>query len=140
MIGSGYWSIGITVAWTYAGGGDYGWRASLSFLDDGFCSDDADQGVVSTEGKLQTRYAVREGDTADALTVVIDTLIADAQRLGILLAQPGGGTAALYYEGDGENDEFPPPDGWRELLGQHADRLGWRRLYGSASPQSVPTR
>ena len=134
MIGSGYWSVGIEVVWRYAGGGDWGWAAKADFLDGGFCNDSADDGAVSTEGTIRTRYAVREGSTADALTVVIDVLKADAERLGITWNDG----ATVYYASDGEDEEYPPPDDWRELLGQQADRLGWKRLYGASPSALVP--
>ena len=128
MIGNGYWSTGITVTWQYSGSGDYGWAASLEYLDDGFCNDDADVGRVSTEGTLHTRYAVRQGETADALTVVIDTIKADAERLGIRWGAVTPG-ATVYYKGDGEDEDFPPPDGWREMVNAQAERLGWQSGY-----------
>ena len=46
MIGSSYWSTGISVAWQHAGDGDYGWAANLEFLDAGFCNDATDTGQV----------------------------------------------------------------------------------------------
>ena len=124
MIGSEWWSTGITVAWAYSGMGQYGWTARAGYYDAGFCSDDADAGQVSTEGRLATRYAVRNGKTADTLTVVLDVMIADAARLGIVWRDPH-----LYYEGDGEDEEYPPPEGWRETLREQARRLGWQ-TYG----------
>lgn len=135
MIGDGYWSTGITVVWRYAGGGDYGWAASADYYDDGFCDDSADERRVSTEGTLRTRYAVREGKTQDALTVVIDTMLADAKRLGIRWRDPlagEDGTASLYYHGDGEDPEDAPPDGWKQILAAQAERIGWRSYESAA--------
>jgi hypothetical protein len=126
VIGTGWWSTGITVAWQYSGMGRQGWAATLDYYDDGFCNDNPDKGEVSTEGTLRTRYAVRPGDTSDALTVVIDVLKADAERLGIRWTAGGDGVPSLYYKTDGEDPECPPPLGWRELLRAHAIRLGWR--------------
>ena len=125
MIGNGYWATGITVLWQYSGSGDYGWSARVEYLDGGFCNDDADKGQVSTEGILHTRYAVRDGKTADALTVVIDTIKADAERLGVRWPAPGQSKPHVYYKGDGEDEDYPPPDGWRELVDAQAARLGW---------------
>lgn len=126
MIGNGYWSTGITVNYNYSGQGAYGWGAEVKYLDAGFCSDDADAGIVSTEGELRTRYYVRQGSEADALTVVIDVIKADAERLGITWQD----TACVYYKGDGEDGDNPAPDGWRELVDAQSRRLGWHTIYG----------
>jgi len=127
MIGKDYWSAGITVRYAYAGGGRMGWCAELSYLDGGFCDDSPERGIVSTEGVLRTRYVIPASEAADVLTVAIDALKADAERLGITWRDP-----SVYYKYDGEDEDGPPPDGWRELLGSQADRLGWRRLYAAA--------
>lgn len=143
MIGTRYWSTGITVRYAYAGTSnrdghcvaEYGWMASLNFLDDGFNSDDRDNGQISTEGTLRTRYFVRAHDEhappnvvseghRKALQVAIDVLRADAERLGVRFSSAASGPW-LYYQGDGESDEWPPPDGWRLLLAEQATRLGW---------------
>jgi len=126
MIGSSYGSTGITVVHTYAGGGEDGWAATLDYLDGGFCNDEPGKGIVSTEGTLRTRYCVRDGSCADPLGTAIDVLRADAERMGILWREP-----CLYYRGDGESPDWPPPDGWRDMLAAQAERIGWR-TYASA--------
>ncbi|HEY9412389.1 MAG TPA: hypothetical protein VIP77_22615 [Jiangellaceae bacterium] len=123
MIGNGYWSNGITVRYS-----DGRWSASVAYYDDGFVNDTADDGTVSTEGTLHTRYFLRDGKTADALTVAIDTVKADAERLGISWNTPGIGPF-VYMDGDGENGGRDVPDNWRELVDEQARRLGWERLY-----------
>lgn len=125
MIGNGYWAVGITVVHAYAGGGDSGWGATVEYLDDGFCDDDADMGRVSTQGVLSTRYRLREGREADALTTVIDVIKADAERLGIAWRE----NSCVFYRGDGEDSEYPPPEGWREAIDAQSARLGWRQIY-----------
>lgn len=116
-----YWSTGITVAQTNSR-----WTASLEYCDDGFGDDDPDAGLVSTEGKLHTRYGVRDGDTRSGLTAAVDALVADAKRLGIdFIATSGTDAPFLYYKGDGEYEDFPPPDGWRETLAAEAQRIGF---------------
>jgi hypothetical protein len=120
-----YWSVGITVQWRERSGSNNGqphggWGASLEFLDDGFCNDDADTGRVSTQGTLNTRYFVADGERASGLSAAVDALIADAQRLGIEFTN-----RSLYYKGDGEDPEFPPPDGWEAQLVAEAARIGW---------------
>jgi hypothetical protein len=141
MIGNGYWSTGISVWYAYSGQGRHGWAAKVEYYDDGFCSDDADTGQVSTEGTLRTegelgtRYAVQQGEAADALTVVIDVIKADAERLGIRWGVDRAVPPSLYYRGDGEDENYPPPDGWRETLAAQSERIGWRPLYVELAPE-----
>lgn len=127
--GDGYWATGITVRWRdYTGTRNDvrhgGWDAWLDFYDDGFNDDDPDAGSIATEGTLRTRYGVRNGEQVTGLRAAIDALIADAQRLGVRLRAATTGPT-LYYHRDGEDQNFPPPDGWRELLAAEATRLGW---------------
>ena len=127
MIGDGYWATGIVV--TYSGGGQHGWAAEVGYYDAGFCNDDPDTGQISTEGTLHTRYHVRRHGpgTADPLKAVIDVIKADAERLGIRFNDD----ACVFYKGDGEAKDYPPPEGWRELVDAQAVRLGWRGIYGT---------
>ncbi|WBB94146.1 hypothetical protein [Verrucosispora sp. WMMC514] len=132
---SGYWSTGIVIRWYAAlGSGSRrgpAWAGRVDFYDDGWAGDDdADAGKVSTEGRLNTRYYVRDGDTTTGLRAVIAALIADAGRLGITFGGPSV-KPHLYYEGDGGSTEFPPPDGWRDLLASEAQRIGWEFPYAS---------
>jgi hypothetical protein len=131
MIGNGWWATGITVRYGYSGMDLYGWAAEVGFYDDGFCSDDTDTGTISTEGTLRTRYFVREGSgpDADALTAAVDVVKADAGRLGIIFRQDGPMTPHVYYKGDGEDKDCPPPPGWEELIDAQSARLGWEGLY-----------
>lgn len=134
----GYWTTGITVCWTaHSGSRDgvptSGWYAHLDFLDDGFCDDSADRGEVSTQGRLSTRYAVRDGDTVTGLRAAIDALVADAGRLGIKFEGPAG-PPSVYYDGDGENADVQPLAGWRDLLTEESRRLGWAAPYEAAVP------
>jgi hypothetical protein len=126
-----YWSTGITV--TYApfaeriNGEPYpGWHASLDYRDDGFTNNNPETVQVSTEGSLHTRYPVRSSKVRTGLSIAIDTLIADAERLGITFTTlPGNRGPHLYYDGDGENEAHPAPEDWRDLLAAEAERLGW---------------
>ncbi|SES03161.1 hypothetical protein [Streptomyces qinglanensis] len=127
-----YWSTGITVTWSaraHVINGERqeihsGWMASLDFLDDGFLSDSPAEGSISTQGSLRTRYFVCEEKGVDALTGAIDSLIDDAKRLGIDF-RIGDGKAMLYYRGDGEDSNYPAPEGWRQMLREQDDRIGW---------------
>ncbi|WP_369212717.1 hypothetical protein [Streptomyces flavofungini] len=127
-----YWSTGITVTWAplaerindepYGG-----WHAKLEYRDDGFADNDPDAGQVSTEGTLYTRYPVRNAKIRSGLSIAVDTLLADAKRLGIEFIGVGGDSEPwLFYEQDGESEEHPPPDGWRETLATEAERVGFR--------------
>ncbi|MFC4006584.1 hypothetical protein ACFOY2_05085 [Nonomuraea purpurea] len=128
MIGSKYWSTGITVR--YSNGA---WGGTVEYLDDGFANDDAATRRISTEGELRTRYFVKDCEGADALTVVIDVLISDAERLGITWNAKAG----VYYHGDGEDSDWPTPDGWRGLVNAQSVRLGWETKY-VVSDSSTP--
>lgn len=108
MIGDTYWTTGITLK--YDGRGK--WAASIHFYDDGFCQDE------STEGTLHTRYFVHA-------EVAIDALIADAAKMGIKLTKFNDGKPSLYAYDDGESKDWPMPDGWRELLAEQAERIGF---------------
>ena len=114
MIGEGYWSTGIMVRY-YADGEQ--WSISLSFLDDGFCD------TASTEGELRLRYLTQD------LGVGIDTLKADAERLGLRWANVPG-CPTIYMDGDGEDGGRDYPEGWRETIRDQARRLGWVPTYG----------
>ena len=126
-----YWSTGITV--TYAplaerinGEPHPGWHASLDYCDDGFADNDPEAGRVSTEGRLHTRYPVRDTKIRSGLSIAIDALIADAERLGITFTTLSGNRGPhLLYDGDGENETHPAPEGFRDLLAAEAERIGW---------------
>ena len=130
IVNSSYWSVGITVTWMPRAHWSEdvsrsGWQASLDFLDDGFCdNEDTDAGLVSTQGHLQTRYFVSDGENESGLTVALDVLLTDAQRLGITFKEP-----TLTYRGDGEDENYPPPVGWKQDIAEQAHRLGWRTPY-----------
>jgi hypothetical protein len=119
MIGRRYWSTGISLR--YGGDRNPAWSGGLSFSDDGWGSDDPSAGAISTVGELSTRYFVATGGTHQrALRLVTDTLIHDAEALGIEFHDP-----MLYAHQDGEDPDYPMPDDWVELLGEQAERLGW---------------
>ncbi|MBU2249781.1 MAG: hypothetical protein KKD77_23745 [Gammaproteobacteria bacterium] len=108
MIGNTYWSTGISVR----SDGHGKWAAFLRFQDDGFAEDGA------TEGWLTTRYF-------EPLAQAIDTIKADAEKLGIQFRGTIGEIPFLWGEQDGESKEWPMPVNWRELLQEQARRLGW---------------
>lgn len=125
-----YWSVGITVAWApfaerIAGKIYSGWHARLDFHDDGHCDNDPDAGRVSTDGRLFTRYPVRDGEIRTGLSAAIDTLLTDAKKLGIEMVPSASKRPGLFYEGDAKSAEHPPPEGWRNLLAAEAERVGF---------------
>ena len=121
MIGPRYWATGIIVGHSR----ERGWVGHVDFRDSGFAGDDVlGDGQVSTEGRLATRYYQRA--SADvALGAVVDVLRADAAQLGIKFRHVAGQPPDIYYEGDGENPEWPAPLGWREMLDRQKRRIGW---------------
>jgi len=133
-----YWSTGVILRWTERAStrerdgrmvSSPGWAGRIDYVDDGFCDDNADTGRVSTEGTLHTRYAVPDGDKVPGLTAVVDALLADAERMGIRFGVGGQGPQ-LYYDGDAENQDYPPLPGWRGMLAEEARRIGWTSPYG----------
>jgi len=121
VIGGGYWATGIIVA--YRADTD-SWWATVDFYDDGFIGDDDPAaGIVSTQGTLRTRYPVK------GLSAAIDVVKCDAERMGVSFREDGVVGPYVYYLGDGVNDDYPPPDGWRGMVNEQAQRLGWRPMY-----------
>jgi hypothetical protein len=124
MIGDGYWAIGIEVTYhegrTASENGrryEVPWSAKAQFFDNGFCE------TGSTEGVLHTRY------TVPTLSDAIDLVKADVESLGITWVS----TCTIYMTEDGEDEEHPPPEGWRELLAAECERIGWRSAYVGVS-------
>jgi hypothetical protein len=129
MITSERWSCyqatGITVVYD----AEYdAWSASLEFSDAGWVGDDdADLGRISTSGRLATRYSIGDGYYTAGLDAAIAALRLDAQILGIaFVGTPPDGKPCLYYHGDGEHPDYPPPADWRERLAAAAARIRWR--------------
>lgn len=128
---TGYWSVGIVLTWHSDGARDAkgnkipGWSGAVEYYDDGWLGDDnADAGLVATQGELTTRYPVADGDSRTALSAIVDALLADAGRLGIQFGTDHT-PPRLYVPGDGEWKEPPLPGNWRELLATEAQRIGW---------------
>lgn len=118
-----YWAAGITLRYWDRGSGE-AWTGSIDFYDDGH-DDNLAARRISTEGTLRTRRFVEGRPGEVALAAVIDTLITDAGRLGIRFRGSLSDKPGLFYDGDSENRDFPPPDGWKHMLRMQADRIGW---------------
>jgi hypothetical protein len=106
MVGEQYWATGVNMRHF-----DGKWAATVEFFDNGFCDD------ASTQGALRTRYFV-------PLETAIDTIIADAAKLGIEFRERN-----LYAEEDGESKDWPMPEDWREVLEAQAKRIGFKWPY-----------
>ena len=118
MIGKRYRSTGISLR--YGGDRNLAWSGYLNFFDDGWGADDPAAGEISTVGELSTRYFVATEAHQQSMRLVTDTLVRDAEALGIEFQDP-----MLYAHEDGEDLDYPMPEGWAELLGEQAERLGW---------------
>lgn len=116
-----YWSTGIRIEYT-----EHrvpAWGGEVDFFDDLLAEQDSSRGEISTYGHVQTRHFVPSAAShRDALTLVTDTLIRDAERLGIEFREP-----TIYATGEGVDPDYPFPDNWIGLLEEQADRLGWSR-------------
>ncbi len=121
MIRKRYWSTGIRIEYTDCH--SPAWGGEVDFFDDSLGDQAPEQRAISTHGRLQTRYFVpSRGSDRDALTAVTDTLIRDAEQLGVEFRDP-----TLYATGEGVDPDYPLPDGWVDLFEEQADRLGWAR-------------
>lgn len=83
MIGSKYFHTGITFTFGYAGNSQHGWKATAGFFDSGFANDNSDAYEISTEGKLSTRYAVKDGSNVSGIRVAAQVILEDLERFGI---------------------------------------------------------
>ncbi|MFD7521410.1 hypothetical protein [Paenibacillus chitinolyticus] len=104
-------AIGITL--TYRSGKEditQGWRAKLCWADGAFLEDH------TIEGEIINRYFVQEIGKA------IDYVLEVATQFNL----PIWKEFALWYSEDGADNDYPPPDGWTELLAAEAHKRGWR--------------
>lgn len=133
MIGTKHWATGIIVDYQ-----EGKWSSHVEYLDDGFADYDLHSGRISTEGRIGTRYGVRDSDHHDALTVVIDVMKADAERLGIEWRKTIGGPYIFAaFETAAENYPDRYPDGWQRLLNEQSRRIGFNAFY--SVPASIRT-
>lgn len=114
MIGT-LWTTGITVKYGYGGSDKHGWTADINWYDDGFCSEN------TVEGIIKTRYFVE--DISRAIDLVLEVL----KKFSIpFTKERGGDEPFLFYKGDGEDENWPPPKGWEKLLKKEAEKRGWK--------------
>lgn len=113
MIGESFKSSGIILKY----GGKGKWAAIVKFFDAGFCED------KSTEGQLHTRYFVN-------IETAIDTIVEDATRMGIEFMVNDTGRRCLVGFEYGESADWPMPTGWKQILRDQAERIGYASVYG----------
>ena len=101
----------VVVHYGYAGNNTYGWAATIECFDDRFAQSQA------VEVTLNTKYY------EPTLTQAIDTVWSLAQQLGIEVVPTN---MALFYKGDGEDNDYPPPANFREQLQEEAEKRLWR--------------
>ena len=135
MIRKRYWSTGIRIEYTYHR--SPAWGGEVEFFDDTFADQDPGRGLISTYGHLQTRHFVpSRGSHREALTLVTDALIRDAEQLGVEFRDP-----TIYATGEGVDPDYRLPEGWVDLFEEQADRLGWAtplyrgKMFGSRLPR-----
>jgi hypothetical protein len=102
MIGKNFYATGIILK-CY---GKDKWAAQIKFFDSGFCDD------RSTEGELTTRYFID-------IETAIDVIREDAEKMGIKISP------VLMGYGDGEDEKWPMPENWKDILQEQAKRLKW---------------
>lgn len=106
----GHWSVGISV-WCL---GENRWGANLQFQDGGFSADPHE-----TKGTLEAR-------ATGPLDQVVDALLAAAARIGIVWYNP-----TVYADRDGDDPDYPLPDGWQKIVNDQSRRIGWQPYYRS---------
>ncbi|MBD3251238.1 hypothetical protein GF380_02080 [Candidatus Uhrbacteria bacterium] len=54
----------------------------------------------------------------------MDSVIASAERIDVTFRNP-----SVYYLSDGQSKDYPPPDGWKDMIHSECERLGWNDVY-----------
>jgi len=103
-------AIHIVVKYGYSGSNKYGWWAKCHWQDNKFCE------PKTVEGNIRTRYA------ETTITEAIDAVLEVVNSFGLKLNKE----FSLFYEGDEENTEYPPPEGWKLILQREAGNRHWR--------------
>ncbi|WPS85602.1 hypothetical protein SMD22_00655 (plasmid) [Brevibacillus halotolerans] len=89
----------------------YGWMASLDWQEPGIDK------PKTVQGTIKTRYF------EETLEEAIETVLTLAAQWGIKPFPTMN--MFLYYKGEGEDTDFPPPENYREMLRMEAERRGW---------------
>lgn len=104
-------SVGIKLAYMP----ERGWSATVEFSTLQHANADC------IEGEIGTRYFV--GGIREA----ISRAKAAADQLGVVFF--GDPTPTLYVKDDGASADVPLPPGWRQLLHDECEALGWVSIY-----------
>jgi hypothetical protein len=108
------YAVNVVVEYGYAGNDKYGWAAVLKWQGGNF----AETGYL--EGEIRTRYY------EETLTNAIDYVVEAKKQFGLKDSLLG---IALLYEGDGEDEENPPPPKFKEILKIEADNRNWKSYH-----------
>ncbi|MFF2532304.1 hypothetical protein ACFVS2_25680 [Brevibacillus sp. NPDC058079] len=108
-------TAGITVFYGYAGTNKgverYGWAATLDWQG----KETFDSTML--QGTIETRYFT------DTLEEAIDSIFKLTQKWSIKPFPMMN--MFLFYKGDGNDSDFPPPKNYREMLRIEAEKRGW---------------
>jgi hypothetical protein len=108
------WSTGVVLKYGYAGGGRHGWVAEINWCDSKFCEEKAVQGTITTTYFEET------------IEKAIDTVMEVFEKFKLRKVGDELVGFNLYYIGDGEDEEYPPPKGYIKLLREEAHKRGWK--------------
>lgn len=92
-----------------------GWSATVRWRGGNYC----EPGFV--EGDISTRYFEK------TLSGAIDMVLEIKNQFGLKEDISG---IALFYKGDDENEYFPPPSNYKELLKAEANKRNWKTYSG----------
>jgi hypothetical protein len=95
----------------YAGHKEMGWQATAHWQDGKF----AEGGAI--EGEIRTRYF------EPTLTQAIDKVMEVVEQWGLKTVHDLQPT--LIYLKDGEGLDEPPPENFKQILHEEAERRGW---------------
>lgn len=90
-----------------------GWWAKLQWTDGNYSD-----GNGPVEGEIHTSYA------QPTLQQAINRIVGYADRLGVCLYRDADNWC-LCYSQDGDDRDYPPPEGWLDMLAAEAARRGW---------------
>lgn len=99
------WSTGVKVDYSVGAG----WAATLEWQS----SSSLTEGVISTYSRAST------------LAESIDMVMNHVEAMNILFINMEAPVPVLWYQGDGDSPQYVPPENWRELLREEAQKRGW---------------
>lgn len=75
----------------------------------------------------ESKIIIEARNYSEAIRKAIVNVLEATDKIGIIWKD-----LHLSYDIDGEFLDFPPPNGWRDLVKAEADRIGWK-TYGKAT-------